>query len=329
MPRIPGSVNFSSPPMNFLNNPSAGNVYYVMQSANAMYAAFANTHGGLYRDGTAILHTTIQSALDACTANRNDYVIVMADSADYDITATLTMSKARTHLIGAGGNGWGGMQANVCRVHMTTAATDYITVSADTVEISGFFFKQDSTSRGNIVTLSGTRWSPWIHDNFFGMSATASTSNYGIYGAGAVSHAVIERNYFTNYNPGAMTSTDNDIAAFVGLTSASSTRGVIRDNIFKTGMNTAVAAAINCPGEGYIISGNILHQDVAFGGSEAGTLTKGIIGGTNTSLVGNMFTGGVTVNNMVSGGTADATCTWNLAPVDGGVKLDSGGSHAT
>jgi hypothetical protein len=289
-----------------------------MQSSNALYPAFNNARQGTYPDdGTTKVHTTIQAALDSCTANRNDYVIVMPDSADYDITAALTMSKARTHLICPAGLGWGGMTPNMVRIHQNTASTAYITVSADTVEIAGFFFKQDATSRDNIIVLSGTRWCPWIHDNFFGMSATASTSKYGIYGDGAVSHFVFEKNYFTNYNPGLMTGTDNDIAAFIGLTSASCTRGVVRDNLLHTGANTVVVAGIRLAGYGNFVIHNILWEDVAFGGSQAGTFTAGINISVDSIACDNRI-GLVDETEDIQGGTADQSLICNYDGTSGG-----------
>lgn len=320
MPTIPGLINFEQIPANVID-PAAGNVYYVMQTTNTLYTAFANAHAGKYRDGSAILHSDIQSALDATVANRGDYVIVMPDSADYDITATLTMTKARTHLIAAGGSGWGGMQGNMVRLHMNTASTDFITVTGDCVEIAGFFFKQDATSRDDIIYLSGTRWTPWIHDNFFGMSATASTSKYGIYGDGAVSHFVIERNYFTNYNPGVVSGTNNDVAGFIGLTSASSTRGVIQDNIMISGANTTVAKAIYVTGYGIIIRNNHIHQNAAFGGSDAGAITVGIDASGDCALIRNTFTG-MNEAACIANATADANCALNYDGYNGGTVVD-------
>jgi hypothetical protein len=165
-------------PVGSLDSLSAGNIYFVMQTTNALYDKFCAARQGVYEnDGTSRVHTSIQSALDATTANRNDYVIVMPDSSDYDITAALTMSNARTHLIAPSGLGCMGMPNNSVRVHQNTAATALITVTADCVEIAGFFFKHMTDSSG--IVLSGTRWTPIIHDNFFAM-ACADTGRRGL-----------------------------------------------------------------------------------------------------------------------------------------------------
>ena len=283
-----------------------GNVYYVVQTTNTIpYAEMDRKfRGKKYSDSSLIMHTTIQSALDATVANRNDYVIVLPDPSDYDITAALTMSKARTHLICPAGLGWKGMPPNMVRIHQTTASTAWITVTADTVEIAGFFFKDDGSSRGDMITLSGTRWHPHIHDNFFGMSATASTANTGIAGAGAVNHPCIHDNYFTNYSPGVMSGTDNDIASFIGITSASSTRGIIKDNIMTTGHNTAVAVCIQVSGANYVIADNYLYETQAHGASQTGTITLGIRTAADCMIVNNRI-GMATVANGVIGGTSN------------------------
>lgn len=299
-----------------------GNVYYVCQTANTIpYRDISAKFGGeTYSDGSQILHTTIQAALDVTVANRNDYVIVVPDTSDYDLTATLTMSKARTHLLAPAGLGWGGITGNSVRVHMTTAATDTITVSADNIEIAGFFFKHDASSTtGNTITLSGTRWCAHIHDNFFGMYATASTANYGIYAAGACNHYSIHDNYFTNYSPGLNTGTNNNIAAFIGITSGSSTRGIIRDNIMLTGVNTTVAAAINDAGTGTVITGNQIWENAANGGNDAGVLTLGISTGVDAMVTKNLV--GITTGNAAnaySGGTANQSYILNYEGTSGG-----------
>lgn len=83
-----------------------GNVYYVMQSTNALYSTeFLTSKVGHYADKSARVHTSITTALAATVSSRNDYVIVMPDTSDYDEGATLTMSKANVHLICPAGLG--------------------------------------------------------------------------------------------------------------------------------------------------------------------------------------------------------------------------------
>lgn len=296
-----------------------GNIYHVVQAANTnVYNHVVANFSQQYTDGSVSVHTTIQSALNATVGNRNDYVIVWPDSSDYDITAALTMSKRNVHLICPAGIEGGGFPTNAARVHQNTNATACITVSADCVEIAGLFFKGEEGS--DIITLSSTRWHAVIHDNFFGIAATASSNNFGIVGTGACSHCSIYRNYFTNYSPGAMTGTDNDVAAFVSLSSNSSTRNNICDNVMMTGANTAVAAGISYAGYGGVIAGNLLWENVAFGSSQAGTFTLGISTSADV-LVANNRIGIATANNGVNGGTADQSYVSNYEGTNGATAL--------
>lgn len=298
----------------------SGNIYYVMQTTNTLYSDFVRTHNRKYRNSatTSAVYSDIQSALDATVANRNDYVVVMPDSSDYDITEALTMTKARVHLICPAGLGTYGMGMNMARIHQNTAATAIITVTGDTTEIAGLFFK--GYSGADIITLSSTRWHNLIHDNFFGLSATASSSNTALAGTGAVSHPSIHHNFFTNYSPGAVTGTDNDVAAFIGLTSASSTRGLICDNLFTTGVNTAVAAGISVAGLEFFILRNYMFESPAFGSSQAGTFTLGISTSAGCFVSDNRIGIGTPANG-VSGGTADQSYVTNYEGTSGGTLL--------
>lgn len=298
-----------------------GNVYHVVQVANSsVYAHVQRTYAGDYTDGSTVIHTTIQSALDATVANRNDYVVVWPDSSDYDSTATLTMSKRNVHLICPAGLGTGGFPSNAARIHQNTASIACITVTGDVVEIAGLFFK--GVEGGNIIDLSGTRWHPHIHDNFFGMAATAASANYGIYADGACSHFAIHDNMFTNYSPGAMTGTNNDVAAFISIGVNSSTRGLIRGNFMNTGGNTTVAAGIVAAGYGTFVIGNYLWEDVAFGDTQAGVFTLGISTSADCLVADNSI--GITTGNAangVSGGTANQSYVRNYEGTSGGTLL--------
>ena len=284
---------------------TSGNIYWVMQSANTLYDAFYTEYNMVYPDGTESVKTTIQGGLDACTANRDDYVLVTPDSADYDSTAALTMSKARTHLIAPAGLGHQGFPSNAVRMHQNTASTDCITVSADTVEIAGFFFK--GYLGADIIGLGASaRWHPHIHDNFFGMSATDGSDNYGIKATGACCHFSIHDNYFCNYSPGAMSGTDNDLGSFIYMSDGGCTRGLIRDNIMYTGHNTEVTAMIQYSGCGCFIIDNFLAETAAHGASEAGVITLGISVAADNILMRNLVAmTTANIANAISGMDSD------------------------
>lgn len=305
-------------PVGGLDMVGIGQVYYVMPSANALYSTpFITKRVGKYPDGTARVHATVQSALDVTVTNRNDYVIVLGN---IDLTAALTMTKNRVHLIspvglkpGAGHPGDWALYA--------TAAADVITITGHRCEVAGFVLLG---YEGEDIIDIGTTWDTHIHHNYFGMAATDADTNYGIIGTAPIQPS-IHHNMFTNHSPGAIHTTTNDISAFIGITSAGSTRGVISDNILHTGANTVVAAGIACAGYGQFILRNTFWQDAAHGAVDAGTFTKGINCSAEVSVVGNTF-GGITAGNCITGATAD-TCVSNFAGTDGEIRVDPDGSH--
>ena len=75
-----------------------GNVYWAIQDTEAFYAQFLLDHPGTYPDGSAKVYTTIQGAIDACTANRGDIVYVVGE---WTSAVTITLNKWGTSLIGA------------------------------------------------------------------------------------------------------------------------------------------------------------------------------------------------------------------------------------
>jgi hypothetical protein len=62
-----------------------GNAYYAIQTTEAFYADFVMDYGQTYTDHTYSIHNTIQSAIDAVTANRGDIVYVVGE---WTVTAT-------------------------------------------------------------------------------------------------------------------------------------------------------------------------------------------------------------------------------------------------
>jgi len=299
-----------------------GNVYYVCQTTNtAVYADLYRRYGitRYDNDNSLILHTTIQSALDACVANRGDYVLVSIDSSDYDLTETLTMTKKGVHLICPFGFGSNGIGMNAARLDCTTDAPA-VTITADCVEFAGFFIKGYLNTESNIY-LSGTRWHANIHDNFVGMAASsAGTGNYGIYGDGACSHMSIHHNYVCNYSPAAMTGGNNAIAGGIVFSSASCTRNIISDNIVHTGHNTTMALGIEDVGASSIVRKNLVYEVNAHGASEASTLTLGIQTAPDSCVVDNRV-GIDTEANGVIGGTANCSYIANYEPTNGGALL--------
>jgi len=150
-----------------------GNVYRVCASGEAYYNDFVADHGGTYRDGSEVVHTTIASALAATVECRNDYVIVQPKNADYDITTALAMDKKAVHLICPAGLGYPVGAPNSCRIEQT-GAYQIITITDAAVEIAGFYFKNYAT-KGGIIFGAGS-YSSNIHHNRFAMVVSGSTN---------------------------------------------------------------------------------------------------------------------------------------------------------
>ena len=291
-----------------------GNVYYVCQTTNTvLYADMVLRYGGQTydNDGSAILHTTIQSALDATVANRDDYVLVCTDGSDYDITAALTMTKKGVHLIAPGGmSHGGGLPGNAVRVHQNTAATACVTSTADCVERAGFFYKGMIDSA--IVDISSTRWHNYDHHNFFGGAVTAGAAIYVIGGSGAAFQNTISDNYIMGgYSPNAA----QTISGCVGFTSGSSGRNLIARNYIVTGAVITVTAGVVTGGTNDMVMYNNFHETVAtvLG---AGTFTKAWAGSASTVYIENRvamdtpaMTGGTVNNTHVENWTATSGST--------------------
>ena len=307
-------------PVDSLSGWDAGNVYWVIDSDHTQYAKFIRDRQGAYEnDKSEIVHSTIQSALNATVTNRNDYVIVVpvapGSTYYYDLTAALTMTKNNVHLISPsnfGSNGFGVKSPIINTLGQTVAV---ITLTGDGCEIAGLFFR--GAQGYDIIDVESGTQGLNVHDNFFGMSATGSSANYGI-DASVLYYFNISNNYFTNWNPGAISSTDNDIPAFIYISSNASCRGVIKGNYLSTGHNTAVAIGIDVEGTDVLIADNILWETTALAASEAGTFTIGINAGAQpTGLITGNRIGITDTSNAITGSTA-VNCINNYSSLEGG-----------
>jgi len=224
------------------------------------------------------------------------------------------MSKDNVHLIAPSniGTEMGSFRA----VLRETGSYALLTITGNGVEVAGLFFagKQDKT----IMSFStGTVWSAYVHDNYFGMNASSSgSSNYGLYAGGGFNNFCIKNNTFTNFSPAASTGTDNAITAFIGITSGGSTRGLIKGNIMHTGVNTTVGVGIHAMSYATMIIGNYLGENAAHAGSHAGTLTAGIQVSSNATLIDNRI--GITDTSKAIVNGSAINCINNYSSLDGG-----------
>ena len=244
-------------------------------------------------DGDVRLFTTIQAALDACVTQRDDYVITVP-GVNFTITAALTMSKSRVHLICPSGikeGGWPG-ETSITQ----SGSADCITITGNGCEVAGFWFVP---KQGQDIIDIGTTWVSNIHHNYFGMASTDGSDNSAIIGTAPIQTSIY-KNWFNNHSPGAMSGTDNDLGYFIRMSSAGATRACIVDNVFISGLNTEVTAAISYVGVQAIIARNYLVEDVAHGASEAGIFTLGISVAAGNFVVDNRV-GIQTAGNAIDG----------------------------
>jgi hypothetical protein len=104
-----------------------GNAYYAIQTTEAFYADFVADYGQTYTDHSYSIHNTIQSAIDACTANRGDIVYVVGEWTVTAVAATqINLNKWGTTLKGLTDweNMTGGGNANI-----TCAEADVATIT--------------------------------------------------------------------------------------------------------------------------------------------------------------------------------------------------------
>ena len=277
-----------------------GEVFYVSKVSNAV------THDWLrQRVASGHLFPDIQAALDACVANRNDYVIVMPDSATYAVAATLTMSKNSVHLICPSGICPSGMATNAARI-ISTYAGDWMTISADRVEVAGLFVRPTVDQDG--IILSGARAGLYIHNNSFGGTVTAS-------GAGSTrmigdSDTLTFSNYIDNwvcpgYNPPTGSTT---CLAGIQISSNAGGKNVVRGNMIITGGNPGtitVTAGASIAGHYNVMMENLFAETVTYG-----IFTNAWNVDTRTIIIENRV---AMSTPATAGGTADKTNVGNFS----------------
>jgi hypothetical protein len=288
-----------------------GNVYYVVQAANTAIYTYLMRRQKRYQDGSAMVYTTIQAALDVTVDCRNDYVVVMPDASDYDLTVALTLSKKAVHLICPAGLTGGSIgSTNGARVHQN-GAFEVMTISAPSVEVAGFFFK--GAADQSIIEISVGSHNVNIHDNFVGMTTTSgSASAYGIHGTGESQGLFIHHNYVTVYQPTA------SVTVGGGIVLDNGTRSQISNNIVATGGFAQTMSKGISPGSGAlsIVADNILNESDS-GTPASSVFTKGIILNAGSIAVRNVFAM-TTKANCLNGGAANMAAIENFDSTTGG-----------
>ena len=150
--------------------PGAGNIYYVNGGSDG---PVVDTGSGLTADDPKQL---IQSAIDLCTANNNDYVIVLNYGANGRAAETwpIVVDKTLCHIIGVGSPSqkWPVVRPNAPAGADT--ASPAFSVTADRVEIAGFELGGGDTAGAIHPVDAGGVWGLCVHDCFFGVTGDSA-----------------------------------------------------------------------------------------------------------------------------------------------------------
>ena len=149
--------------------PGAGNVYYVNGGSDGpVNNAFDGTRADRPKQ-------TLQAAIDLCTANNNDYVIVLNYGGNARAVETwpVTVDCDMIHIIGVGSLAQKWPVVSVLAPAAADTANPALLVTASRVEIAGLEIGGGDTA-GCVHTglLAGT-WGTEIHDCFFGVTGDA------------------------------------------------------------------------------------------------------------------------------------------------------------
>lgn len=274
----------------------AGRIFWVCQSTNTGYYTELVANHPAYSDGVPSVYTTIQAALDACVANRNDFVLVMPDSSDYDLTAALTMTKRDVHLIGVDFliHPWEIGANSAVKLHQT-GDYDVITLTGGNCEIAGFYFK-NYNNQGSVVCTGAVADYAHVHHNHFNMNATTTSGVAQVDFSGATSSfATIERNTFaTNVS-------DLTFASLIDIPSSCTWARVWKNNFMIGDGCTCTIVIKNLSYKGQTNDNDICTANG--GGGATSTITNAITIGGGVAFGNRIATVNTTTTDLAGGGS--------------------------
>jgi hypothetical protein len=309
----------------FLSPP--GNIYYVIQTTEAHYAQFIKDYQETYSDGSRAVypHTAtdsvvttngLQNALNACVANRNDYVIIMPSASHYNILAALTMSKRSVHLICPAGLGMEAGASNAALIHQNTANTNIITLTGDSCEIAGIWFRTFTSTTASVIEIPtvSTGQNANIHHNTFNQTLSGATNGC------MISFSVGGSGNYSNVHHNRFWTTGAGLTGTCGVYMAT-TQSVFAYNDMHTINGATLAIGVRCAGVGSVIKyNNFFAHRASVGGISASLFTAAIYvadDDDSTCVLGNR--GSVGSGCLTAGGTTDVTFCDNRSAVNGGV----------
>jgi len=296
---------------------TAGRIFYVIGSRTEPAYADLLRRNDKYLDGVEKVYVGgpgIQSALDACVSKRNDYVIVLPSTVHYDLTTPLIMSKKNVHLLCPAGMGHGVGSTNALLIHQNTANTNIITLTGDSCEIAGFWFRTFTSTTASVIQFSEASKGQCanIHHNTFTQQLSGATNGYAISGAagGSGNYSNIHHNRFT------VTGNGLTLTHCVKLLT---TQSVFANNDMHAMNGATIGIGVQCVGVGSVIKNNYFYAHPSSVGIAASAFGACIyVDATNdsTCVIGNI--GAVATGTMVQGGTNDVMYSRNFGAVDGG-----------
>ena len=277
-----------------------GNVYYVGDSSEGHYTAADVNDGTDPRYPKA----TIQSALDACTDDHGDVVVVFPGN--YEISATLTMTNDRVRLFS-----WDYFRGESAPSVAITSATDdfdLMTVNADQIEIAGIRFANGSDTANSCIVVgsTGACVGVYIHDCKFAVGG-----GYGVEvgsANGTVNDITVRHNTFIQID---------DNAGAAGVYLGYVVRGDVDENLFLTDQAGTYGISIrNAATGGTVIRNNdfFIEEDNGVAIFRAGVAVDAMIcrnrvagGPTTLTAISQLVDGGdYAVGNQVSDNTGGA-----------------------
>jgi len=275
---------------------AGGCTYYV--GAVATWTTAADVH-----DGTDPMNpkATIQAALNACTADNGDTVVILPGT--YRITTTLSMIIDGVRLIGVG---WPQGELGSLVFLDCDDDLDILNINANDIEVAGIHFDQSGNESFECIEVSTTAdtYGTHIHHCRF------SLGDHGIYlGEGVATTAydveIDHCAFLVVY----------DATTSAGVMVDRCTRALIHDNFFQDAQDKGNYGvhAVNTSNPGVIVD----HNDFVF--AQAGTCVYRAGTTADISITNNLMSGTTTaINQIADGGTHAA---WNYLAADGGGGL--------
>ena len=149
--------------------PGAGQVFYVNGGSDG---PVVDTQDGLT---PATPKQLLQSAIDLCTNDNNDYIIVLNYGGNARAVEAwpVEVNKSQIHIIGVGGIASKWPLVSVDEIAGANTAVPALLITADRVEIANVNLGGGNTAGAIHVGDGGGTWGTNVHDCFFGVEGTS------------------------------------------------------------------------------------------------------------------------------------------------------------